>query len=349
LKLKHLILGKNPCNVEMLFKSIKRYGGQYKEGSGVAAIEMACWDLAGKAFGVPCWQMLGGRYRDKIRLYTDFMGETDFDKLAPRIKHRTEVEGFSWIKMTRCFYIVRATEGGYVNEGSQKLSQRGIESLVEYFSKVRSLVGPDMPISADHFYANDLNSIIRLCKALEPFNLAWIEDPLRWQNTAQMKELRDSINIPLLSGENMYLKEPFMKLCDAQAIDWVHPDQASAGGLLETKKIGDYAQDKGIKMAQHFTGTAISYMANVHIAAATENARVLEFHQEGEEIPEMLNMVNLLEDKPIYKDGYAYVPDEAPGLGIELNEEGIKKILHPLDRSFFKPTLEWNEWVAYRR
>ena len=98
-------------------------------------------------------------------------------------------------------------------------------------------------------------------------------------------------------------------------------------------------------MAQHFTGTAISYMANVHIAAATENARVLEFHQEGGEIQEMLDMVDLVEDKPIYRNGFAYVPDEAPGLGITLNEEGIKAILHPDDRSYFAPTLEWNSWV----
>jgi len=345
LKLKHRILGQNPCNVEKLFKSIKRFGGQYKEGSGVAAIEMACWDLAGKAFGVPCWQMLGGRYRDKIRLYTDFMGDINFENLAPRIKHRTEVEGFTWIKMTRCFYVVGAIKGGYVNETGSKLSQKGIDGLVDYFGKLRDLIGYDIPVSADHFRAYDLNSMVRMGRALEPYKLAWIEEPLRWQQTEQMKQLKDSTETPILSGENIYLKESFMELCDAQAVDWVHPDQASAGGLLETKKIGDYAQDKGIKMAQHFTGTAISFMANVHIAAATENSRVLEFHQEGDEIPEMLNMVNVVEGKAIYKDGYAYVPDEAPGLGITLNEEGIKAILHPKDRSYFKPTLEWNEWI----
>ncbi|MCZ6673112.1 MAG: mandelate racemase/muconate lactonizing enzyme family protein [Verrucomicrobia bacterium] len=345
LKLKSKILGQNPCNVERIFKSIKRYGGQYKEGSGVAAIETACWDLAGKAFGVPCWQMLGGRFRDKIRLYTDFMGDANFDNLAPRIKHRTEVEGFTWIKMTRCYYVVGAIEGGYVYETENILSQKGIDALVEYFGKVRDLIGYDIPVSADHFRASDLNSMIRLGKAVEPFKLAWMEDPLRWQNTAQLKQLKESIEIPVLTGENMYLKESFKEICDAQAVDIVHPDQASAGGLLETKKIGDYAQDKGISMAQHFTGTAISYMANVHIAAATENSMVLEFHQEGDEIPEMLNMVNVVEDKPIYADGFAYVPDEAPGLGITLNEEGIKAILHPKDRSYFKPTLEWNEWI----
>lgn len=346
LELKSRILGQNPCNVEKIFKSLKRFGGDYKEGSGTAAIETACWDLAGKAYGVPCWQMLGGRYREKIRLYTDFMGDADFGKLAPRIKHRTEVEGFTWIKMTRCYNVVRGIDGGYVQETGRQLSQKGIDGLAEYFGKVRDLVGFDIPVSADHFSSYDLNSMIRMGHALEPFKLAWIEDPLSWKNIFQLKTLRDSIEIPVLIGENIYLKETFKDLCGAQAIDWVHPDQASAGGLLETKKIGDYAQEKGIKMAQHFTGTAISYMANVHIAAATENARVLEFHQEGDEIPEMLNMVHFTEDKPVYSNGFAYVPDEAPGLGVTLNEEGIKAILHPKDRSYFKPTLEWNEWIG---
>ena len=345
LKLKSRILGQNPCNVEKIFKSIKRYGGQYKEGSGVSAIEMACWDLAGKAFGVPCWQMLGGRYRNKIRLYTDFMGEPDFEKLAPRIKYRTEVEGFTWIKMTRNFYVVNSIEGGYVHETTQKLSEKGIQGLVDYFGKVRDLVGDKIPISADHFRANDLNSMVRLGNALKPYKMAWIEEPLDWWQTDQLKILRDSIDTPILVGENIYSKESFKVLCDAQAIDIVHPDQASAGGLLETKKIGDYAQDKGIGMAQHFTGTAISFMANVHIAAATENSAVLEFHQEGDEIAQMESMVNVVGDQPLLKNGYAIVPDEAPGLGIELNEEGIKANLNPKDKSYFAPTLEWNEWI----
>ncbi len=349
LRLKSHILGKNPCNVEGIFKSIKRFGGQGKLGSGVSAIEMALWDLTGKAYGVPCWQLLGGRYRNKIRLYTDFMGETDFNKLVPRIKHRTGNEGFTWIKMTRCFRLVDATPGGYIKTTTETLSDKGIQALVEYFTKVRELVGPDLPVSADHFGASrDLNSMIRLGKALEPFRLAWMEDPLSWQMTEQLKSLSEAIDTPVLTGENMYLKEPFMKLCDAKAVDIVHPDQASAGGLLETKKIGDYAQEHGIGMAQHFTGTAISFMANVHIAAATENAAVLEFHQEGEEIAEMESMVNKTGDFSMVKDGYADVPLDAPGLGIEINEEGLKKHLHPMDKSYFAPTLEWNDWVDTR-
>lgn len=344
LMLKSRVIGENPCNVEKIFKSIKNLGGYGLRGTGVCAIEVALWDLAGKAFGVPCWQMLGGRYRDRIRLYTDFMGVSDFADVHDRIKYRTEVEGFTWIKMTRMFNVINSVEGGYRDEFSRIISDRGIDKVVEYLGRVRDIVGYDFPVSADHFRSPTVNNMIRVCEAIDPIRLAWIEDPLHWTRVEALKTLTEAVNTPTLSGESIYLKEPFIELCDARAIDIVHPDQASAGGLLETKKIGDYAQEKGIGMAQHFTGTAVSFMANVHIAAATENSTVLEFHQEGEEIDQFNSMVDTVDGRPMLENGYGIVPDESPGLGIELNEEGIKANLHPSDRSYFAPTLEWNEW-----
>ncbi len=346
LMLKSKVIGENPCNVEKIFKSIKNLGGYGLRGTGVCAIEMALWDLAGKAFGVPCWQMLGGRYRDRIRLYTDFMGVSDFSEVEDRIKYRTQVEGFTWIKMTRIFNVIRSVEGGYLEETSRIISDRGIDKIVEYLSKVRDIVGYSFPVSADHFLSGSLNNMIRVCEAIDPIRLAWIEEPLHWTRTEDLRRLTEAVNTPTLVGENIYLKEQFIELCDARAIDIVHPDQASSGGLLETKKIGDYAEEKGIGMAQHFTGTAVSFMANVHIAAATQNSAVLEFHQEGKEIDQFNSMVNTVDGRPMLEKGFALVPDESPGLGIELDEEGIKANLHPSDRSYFAPTLEWNEWVT---
>lgn len=346
LMLKSKVMGENPCNVEKIFKSIKNSGGYEFRGTGVCAIEMALWDLAGKAYGVPCWQLLGGRYRDRIRLYTDFMGVSDFSEVEDRIKYRTQVEGFTWIKMTRIFNVIRSVEGGYREETARIISDRGIEKVVEYLGRVREIVGDDFPVSTDHFLSGSLNNMIRVCEAIDPIRLAWIEEPLHWTRTEDLKRLTESVNTPTLTGESIYLKEPFIELCDARAIDIVHPDQASAGGLLETKKIGDYAEEKGIGMAQHFTGTPVSFMANVHIAAATQNSAVLEFHQEGEEIDQFNRMVNTVNGRPMVEKGYAPVPDESPGLGIELNEEGIKANLHRFDPSYFAPTLEWNEWVT---
>jgi L-alanine-DL-glutamate epimerase-like enolase superfamily enzyme len=139
----------------------------------------------------------------------------------------------------------------------------------------------------------------------------------------------------------MFALESFQKLIDHQAVDIVHPDMATAGGILETKKIGDYAEKHGINMALHYAGTPVSFMSNVHCAAATKNCMVLEYHPEGEEIPEWTGMVHTTGEQPLITKGYANVPD-SPGLGIELNMDHIKAVLHPDDKSVFAPTTEWD-------
>ena len=126
--------------------------------------------------------------------------------------------------------------------------------------------------------------------------------------------------MPTLTGEDIYLKEDFIKLIDAHAVDLIHPDLASAGGILETKKIGDYAEERGVGMAMHFAGTPISFMANVHCAAATQNVLALEHH--SIDVPWWEDLV-IGPEKPLVKAGFVRVPDR-PGLGIELNEEVVR-------------------------
>ena len=343
LMLKSQLLGKNPCNVEKIFKSIKQFGGHGRHGGGVSGVEMALWDVTGKAYGVPCWQLLGGKYRDEVRLYADTHGDTDIDKVIAKVKHRVQEEGFTWLKMTRLFNVLEDIPDAYINATSRQLTHRGIQGIVEYIASIRSTVGHQIPISTDHFGDRNIDNIIRLGKALEPYRLAWMEEPADWRVPSQLKAVTDAIDTPVASGEDISLKETFIKLCDMHAVDIVHPDLATSGGLLETKKIGDYAQEKDIGMAMHYAGTPVSFMANVHCAAATENCSVLEYHPEGEEIAEWTNMVKTTDKKPLITQGVAPVPN-TPGLGIELHEAGIKKILHPNDKSYFAPTPEWNEW-----
>jgi L-alanine-DL-glutamate epimerase-like enolase superfamily enzyme len=342
LMLKSRLLGKNPCNVEPLFKALKPFGGHGRLGGGVSGVEMALWDLTGKAYGVPVWQLLGGKYRDRVRLYVDTHGDTDMDLIKAKLEKRIEDQGFTWLKMTRCFNVVRGIPDGYIHARGRELTEAGIERIVEYLRMVRDFVGHQMPVSADHFGDRNPTTMIRLGKALDPLRLAWMEEPVYWQNTTQLKEVKDAIDTPVLTGENIFGLEAFQALCDAKAVDMVHPDLATAGGILETKKIGDYAEAKGITMAMHYAGTPVSFMANVHCAAATENAVVLEFHPEDEQIPEWENMVRTTGELPLITRGYANVPD-TPGLGVELNETAIRKVLHPSDRSFFAPTEAWNE------
>jgi len=143
----------------------------------------------------------------------------------------------------------------------------------------------------------------------------------------------------VLTGEDIYLKEPFMKLIEMGAIDMIHPDLASSGGLLETKKIGDYAMEHGVPMAMHFAGSPISYMANVHTAAATENFIALEHH--SLDVPWWETLVTRVDGKPLFDHGFAIVSD-APGLGVELNEAAVRAHLRT-GSGFFDPTPQWDK------
>ncbi|MDQ3534487.1 MAG: mandelate racemase/muconate lactonizing enzyme family protein [Bacteroidota bacterium] len=359
LMLKSRILGENPCNVERIFKKIKQFGGHSRQAGGVCAVEMALWDLTGKAFNVPVYQMLGGKYRDNIRMYCDTEGSSDPAEYAKRMKERVD-EGFTFLKIdlgiqmlkdqknvvinSRAYDIGKqweATPGSY---GATKhpftaiqITDKGLETIGNYVSEIRKIVGYEVPMAADHFGHFDTNECIRLGNALEPYRLAWLEDLVPWQYTEKWKEITNAINTPTLTGEDIYLKEDFIKLIDARAVDMIHPDLASSGGILETKKIGDYAEEKGIPMAMHFAGTPVGLMANVHCAAATQNFIALEHH--SVDIPWWEDLVK--GDKPLVKAGFAKVPDK-PGLGIELNEEVVKKHLYK-DTKYFAPTDEWNE------
>ena len=224
-----------------------------------------------------------------------------------------------------------------------ELTPKGAELMANFVATVREYVGYDIPLSADHFGHIGVNSCIRLGHALERYNMAWLEDMIPWQYTDLLKEIKTSINIPLLTGEDIYLKEPFVNLAQNHAVDILHPDLATSGGILETKKIGDSIQEYGVAMAMHFAGSPVSCMANVHCAAATENFLVLENH--SVDVPWWSDLVEGVE-KPIVNHGFITVPDK-PGLGVTLNDEVMKQ--HLLEPGYFEPTPEWNNIRANDR
>jgi L-alanine-DL-glutamate epimerase-like enolase superfamily enzyme len=351
LMLKSRLLNQNPCNVEPLMKRIRQFGGHGRLGGGVSGVEMALWDLAGKAYGVPVYQLLGGRYRDSIRLYAD-TPTSNADGLKKRIG-----QGFTFLKMDLSSNRLRYTPGaitaplgpnndwrGKYPQGAIQLSDKGAAIMAERLAEARKAVGWEIPIALDHFGRLDVKSCIRLAKALAPYNPAWLEDMVPWDYTALLKEIKSAIEVPLLTGEDIYGLDGFKPLIDQHAVDIVHPDLATAGGILETKKIGDYAQPQGIGMAMHFAGAPVSFMANVHCAAATENFTALEFH--SVDIPWWAELVTGL-PKPLVSKGFVQVP-EAPGLGIDLNLEVIKEHLER-GAELFAPTDDWNRERALDR
>jgi L-alanine-DL-glutamate epimerase-like enolase superfamily enzyme len=225
-----------------------------------------------------------------------------------------------------------------------EITEKGVALLSDYIAAVRQELGMEIPLSSDHYGHIGVNSCIKLARAMEKHNLAWMEDMVPWQFGELMKQIRDAVDIPILTGEDIYLKEDFNKLVAMGAVDMIHPDLASSGGLLETKKIGDFAMEHGVAMAMHFAGTPVSFMANLHCAAATENFVCLEHH--SVDVAWWEDMVTGI-PKPIFQKGFASPPDR-PGLGIELNEEVVKAHLKP-GTPYFAPTPEWNEERSWDR
>ena len=376
LMLKSRLLGQNPCNVEQIFKSIKQFGGPSRQAGGVCGVEMALWDIVGKAYNVPAWQLLGGRYRDKIRLYADTPEADSPEAQKKLMDYRINDQGYTWLKMDLSIAELKGIPGALVNDkfwknekgdlaqwGDQRnyqsygntehpftqiqITDKGLDELAKLVANVRSMLGYEVPLATDHFGHFDLNNGIRLGKSLEKYRLAWMEDIVSWELTDQWKTMADALETPMLTGEDIYLLKNFKPLIDAHAVDIIHPDLASSGGLLETKRIGDYAEEHGIAMAMHQAGTPISFMAGVHCAAATQNFLALEHH--SIDLPWWESLVKTTDGRPLITKGYANLPLTAPGLGIELNEDVVKQHLHPSDKTYFAPTTQWDEKRSHDR
>ena len=376
LMLKSRILGQNPCNVEQIFKSIKQFGGQSRQAGGVCGVEMALWDICGKAYNVPAWQLLGGRYRDKIRMYADTPEAGSPEEQKKLMNYRINEQGYTWLKMDLGIGELKGIPGALVNNkfwennqgnlaqwGDQsnymsygntlhpftqiQITDKGLDELAKLVDTVRGMLGYDIPLSTDHYGHFDFNNGIRLGKAVEKYRLAWLEDIVSWELTDQWKMMADALETPCLTGEDIYLLKNFKPLIDIHAVDIVHPDLASSGGLLETKRIGDYAEEHGIAMAMHQAGTPVSFMANVHCAAATQNFLALEHH--SIDLPWWESLVKTTDGRKLITKGFANLPLTAPGLGIELNDEVVKQHLHPSDKSYFEPTPQWNEKRSHDR
>ena len=353
LMLKSRLLGENPCEVDRLFRRLKQFGHHGRQGGGVSGVEMALMDLAGRAYGVPVYQLLGGRFRDRVLCYCDTQNHPDGTEMGRRLKRRMEM-GFGFLKMdvglptitgqSDCVVappgMLESRDVMHPFTGIQ-LTEKGIGLICEYVAAVREETGYEVPLAVDHFGHLGVESCIRLGKALDQFSLAWYEDMVPWQFPDQWERLAAAVDTPVCTGEDIYLKEGFAELFERRAIAVVHPDLATAGGIMETKKIGDYAQEHGIAMALHMAMSPVAAMASVHAAAATENFLVLENHS----VDDLERWSSLVEGlpNPLVQDGHIEVPD-TPGLGFTgLNEDALRTFRTEGDGGFDAPTDHWND------
>ncbi len=383
LMLKSRLLGENPCNIDKLFRRIKQFGGHGRQGGGVSAVEIALWDLAGKAYGVPIYQMLGGKFRDKVRCYAD----TDAEKpsgieTGKRLKERMEL-GFTFLKMDLGLMQIAEVPGAVVapagaldlfrhHAGGMRpttlderrhrnaiydaqnvmhpftglhFSDKGLDLLEQYIAEVREVIGPEVPLAIDHVGHISLQDGIRLARRIEKYTPAWLEDVIPWQYADQYRQLQQSTTVPICTGEDIFLKEGFEPLLKS-GISVIHPDLLTTGGILETKKIGDAAQDHGVAMAIHMAESPIAAIAAAHVATATENFLALEYH--SVEV-DWWDDIQVGLPKPIVKDGFITLTDK-PGLGIDDLDDGVlMQHLQPGVSGIWQPTDQWDDDHSWDR
>ncbi|MCL1859545.1 MAG: mandelate racemase/muconate lactonizing enzyme family protein [Oscillospiraceae bacterium] len=387
--LKSRILGENPCEIDKIFRRIKQFGGQARQAGGVCGVEIALWDLAGKAYGVPVYQMLGGKFRDKIRIYcdTDVSGKHTGKDMGEALKKRMNM-GFTFLKMDLGIGILYHEKGalnaplGFLQEPQENweknkgddpsikryarnrnydyyniahpftgihITEHGFDILEQYVSDVRSIIGYEIPLAIDHFGHICVEDCIKLCRRIEKYNIAWAEDLIPWQYTDQYVRLRNSTTVPICTGEDIYLKENFKPLFEKGGVAVIHPDLLSSGGIFENKKIGDMAQDYGVAMAVHMAESPVTCMAAVHSVAATENFLVLENHSVDVDWWDDIVIKSENNNQKLVQNGYIEVPDK-PGLGIDdYNDEIIKEHLHPRFPELWASTDIWNDEWSHDR
>ncbi|MEO8883236.1 MAG: mandelate racemase/muconate lactonizing enzyme family protein [Devosia sp.] len=360
LQFKSMLLGQNPCNVDMIFRSIKKFGNWGREGGGVSGIEIALMDLIGKIYGVPCYQLLGGKYRDKVRIYGDTPTPSDPtpEDFVKAVQSR-RARGLTFIKFDLRPSLFETGDNPLVGHEARfdysyeaghrwrapmagrgiKLTEKSIEAAANVVATVRASVGNSVQLCVDHFGEGYLSSdeVIRLGHALEKYDLAWMEDPVPFFDTPSHKKVADALLTPIASGENLYLREGFREAIRTRAYDILHPDLLSSGGLMETKRIADDGEEEGLPTALHCAGSPIGFMANVHTAAAISSFLAVEHH--GLDLPFWESLVTGL-DPEYLADGYVKVP-EKPGLGVDLNLEAIEGNLRT-PGTMFLSTEEWN-------
>jgi L-alanine-DL-glutamate epimerase-like enolase superfamily enzyme len=359
LMLKSRLIGENPCNVDKLFRRIRQFGHHARQAGGISGVEMALMDLAGKAYGVPAYALAGGKFRDEVLCYADTPSVPDPTEMGHRLLERRN-RGFKFLKMDVGIDLLWDVPGALIAPPGARDTQtvmhpftgiqvtgKGVGHLVEYVRTVRDIVGYDIPLAVDHFGHIAIDSCIRVGRALEPFTLAWLEDMIPWQFTDQWRQLTEALATPTCTGEDIYLLQNFRPLIDAGAVRMIHPDPATAGGILETKRIGDYAQEHGIGMALHMAATPVATMASVHIAAATENFLALEHH--AADLGWWSDLVTDL-PRPLIGDGFITVPD-TPGLGFgDINPDALREHLDPRDPVYFdQPTTAWDSEMSHDR
>jgi galactonate dehydratase len=318
------LVGKDPRNVEYLWATMynfTRFPGGAVINAAISGIEHALWDIAGKAAGLPVYMLLGGKCRDRVRVYQSAGGRTPA-QLAENAKALIAKYGYTAIKMAPH------------PPGSQSMPYNAVTRAAgQRAEAVRSSVGPDVDLAFDaHATLFEPIRAAQMAEALKPAHPYFLEEPIRMENMDAMQNLKQRMQIPLATGECLYTKHDFRQLLSKQAADIVQPDVCLAGGILELKKIAAMAEAHYVVVAPHNPMGPLATMVNVHFAACTPNFLILEYHPDDESPRK-----DLIKDPILVKNGYLEIPNK-PGWGYEVNEEAFRRY----------PPKPWHRGFAFR-
>ncbi|MAT77539.1 hypothetical protein CMK14_20655 [Candidatus Poribacteria bacterium] len=319
-RLKPLLVGKDPLNVEPLYHHmIDRTTGQSVGGTMLGAIggvETALWDLAGKVLKVPIYQLLGGKYRDRLRLYADVgrgSGGIDTPQAWAQRAREGVADGYQAIK----FDIDHSADELQHDPVNRGLSLAELDKMTALVAAVREAVGDDIDVCIDCHGLYNVRDVLLLAQRLEPFNLMFLEDPVPPENIDAMGKVTASTSIPICTGEWVHRRDGFRRLIQEQACDMLHVDVSATGGILEAKKIADLADLYYMPFAAHNIVSPLGMVAAAHVCAAVRNLHSMELPYHADQVSWRWELVQSKET--MIQDGQFVVPD-GPGLGVELNE-----------------------------
>lgn len=322
--------GRSPLNVHRIFEEFRKSGvfGGAQAGMYIAvlsAFETALWDLTGKALNIPVYQLLGGKFRDKVRVYCDTAlyqsnnpKPEDFAAAAKKSKEM----GFNAIK----FDLDQAGDPGKYDRYNWTASPMELRRMVDQMSAARAAVGPDIDICVDMHGRYDAPTGEKVAKLMEPLNLMWLEEPIPAENPEAYKKIADSTSTPICAGENHYLAYGFRRLLEIGAVDIVMPDLQKAGGLGEGQRIANLANLYYVPFAPHMVASFLGAMACAHVCASVPNFMVMEWQSYFHTQP-MFKDITKYEGEWVEKS-FITVSNK-PGIGVDLNEEGMKKHANP--------------------
>jgi L-alanine-DL-glutamate epimerase-like enolase superfamily enzyme len=309
--LKQFLVGRNPMQIERLWQEMFR-GGFFPAGNitaaAIAAIDIALWDIKGKALGVPIYELFGGLARDKIVCYPHVTGATTELLIENAQKHIAE----GW-------KFVRWGLGGPINSGDIFEPHQAIRHGIQQWEAMRKAVGDEVELCFDLHTRVDPPEAIQFCRAVEQYRPFFVEDPIRSESMYSLRQVRQHVNVPLAVGEQFHSKWEFREIIEEELTDYARIDICIAGGLTEARKIAGWCETHYIKLATHNPLGPVSSAACAQLNFAAPNVGV----QEQPTRPYVL-LPDVVPVQMEWKDGYI-LPPTRPGLGVEFDREAARK------------------------